>query len=818
MSMSDILHDARYAVRMFLKSPGFTAVVVLTLAVGIAANTTVFSWIDGVLLRPFPGVHDGNQLVVLEAVTPNGAALTNSYPDFVDYRDNLRLISGLAMHDLQAFSMGGAENAQRIWLELVSGNYFSVLGVKPLLGRVFLPEEYGDKPGAYPLAVISERLWRSRFSADPGVVGKTVRVNRRELTIIGVVPAEFRGTMPGLTFEMWVPLVMRSQLTGGPEGMLRDRYNRIYRGFARLKPGVTLKQAQAELAALSRQLATMHPDSNAGVSATLLPVWKSHLIGVPTLLMAPLQILSVVSFVMLLIACANVVNLLLARSIARQKELGIRLALGAGRGRLARQLLVEALLLAGLGALAAIPLALWMGQSLAWLLPANFPSALDVTLNGDVLGFTILICVVAALVSGMAPLLHSTRPDLNDALKEGGRGGTSGTHSHRLRGLLVVCEVALALVALIGAGLFARSFYNVGTIHPGFDARNVSVARFSLYTNGYSTDQTKQFCLRLRQRMEAAPGVVGASYSCQVPLAIGSSMWNDLEVEGYVPGRSENMRISGNLIAPGFLNLLRIPQVEGRDFSEHDDVKTSPVMIVNQTFARRFFGDRNPIGRKVKGWGESFTVVGVAKDSKYDSPVEAPQSFVYVPFAQVYWGNLDVAFYARSTGSPGETLARLRREVAAIDPGIAAVDAMPLSEFIGISLFPQKVAASLLIALGAISLLLAAVGLYSVMAYDVSQRTHEIGIRMALGARPGNVLGMVVRKGMVLTVAGLLLGSALALAAGRLVGGMLVNVSADDPKIYAGVGAFLASVALLASYLPARRATRVDPIVALRCE
>ena len=819
--MRNLCRDLRYGLRVLLSSPGFTAVAVLTLALGIAANTTVFSWIDAVLLRPLPGVSNGHQLVVLETVQSDGRAISTSYPDYRDYRESLKLISALAVYCFALFRMGEAADAQPIWGELVSGNYFALLGVKPVLGRVFLPEEYGDKPGAYPVAVLSERLWRSRFHADPGVIGKTVRVNRNQLTIVGVAPAEFRGTMPGVAFEMWVPLMMRPQLAGGDgESFFGSRGARTYWTIGRLKPGVTLEQARAEVLAQARQLARMYPGANEGLSAMLLPVWKAHT-GAPSLLLAPLQILMALSFVVLLIVCANVANLLLARSITRQSEFSIRLALGATRGRLARQLLSEALLLAGMGALAGIPLALWMGNSLVWLFPpVSLPVGLDVRLNGHILGFTILISVAAAAVSGMAPVLHSINPDLNATLKEGGRGGTSGARSHRTRGLLVISEVALALVALIGAGLFVRSYQTVRTIPPGFDASNVSVCRFYLSGSGYPDEQQKQFCLRLRERIKAAPGIVDATYARMLPLGVGSGPWTGIEAEGSVPNRADNMNIFYNQVAPGFFSLLRILRLEGRDFTEHDDVNTLPVMIVNESFARRFFAGGNPVGRRVRLWGRWVTVVGAVKDSKYFNLAEAPLPYFYVPFRQTYRGGLDmsIGYYVRSASNANHALATLRREAAAIDPGVGMFEAAPLFEYMGGSLFPQKVAASLLSVLGALSLLLAALGLYSVMAYAVSQRTHEIGIRMALGAQARDVLGMVVRKGMVLTTAGLVVGIAAALAATRLVTAMLVNVSATDPMIFAGAALFLALVALVASYLPARRATKVDPIVALRCQ
>jgi putative ABC transport system permease protein len=426
--------------------------------------------------------------------------------------------------------------------------------------------------------------------------------------------------------------------------------------------------------------------------------------------------------------------------------------------------------------------------------------------------------------------VQSAQADLNESLKEGGRSGMSGVQSHRLRGLLVVSEVSLALVALIGAGLFVRGFQATRRISPGFDPSHVLLSQFYLSTSGYNLDQRKQFCLRLRERLESAPGVTDVAYSDGVPLGFEPSWWEDLRIEGYVPGRSENMKIFRNVVSPGYFKLMRIPVLEGRDFTEQDDVKSAPVMIVNQTFVHRFFGDGNPIGRRVHGWGDWFTVVGEVKDSKYHYLTEGPTPYFYVPFRQVYRADMALGFYVRTAGDLNGAVATVRREVRGIDPNVAVFDAIPLSEFIGASLYAQRVAASLLSVLGILALVLAALGLYSVMAYSVTQRTHELGVRMALGARPANVLGMVVGQGMSLTLAGLLVGVGLALAMARSVSSVsvaasamgsnsaLLGGSATDPVIYLGAALFLSSIAALASYIPARRATKVDPMVALRYE
>jgi predicted permease len=577
---------------------------------------------------------------------------------------------------------------------------------------------------------------------------------------------------------------------------------------------VTIPQARAELLAVAGELAHLYPDTNRGISATLMPVLDAHA-GAQSFLRAPLQILMAMCLVVLLIACVNVSNLVLARSIARQREFAVRLALGAGRGRLSRQMLTEALLLAALGTLPAIPLAMWMQQSLAYFTPAGLPAELNVQMNAAVFGFTALVCVAAALVSGILPALHSARPDLNETLKEGGRSASSGAASQRLRGLFVVSEIALAFVALVAAGLFISSFRAAHAIDIGFDPHNVLVARFYLSTGGYNAEQRQQFVRRLRERLEAAPAISAVSYADVIPLGFGLGPGQVVAVDGYLPDPAESMSIGRTLVAPGFLSVLRLRLLDGRDFTAQDDNNAPPVMIVNESFAQRFLAGRQALGRQVRAWGKSFTVVGVVNDSKYYELTESPRPYFYAPFQQL-GGSRNIAFYVRTQGNPQEALATLRREVAAIDPDLSGFDALPLVDYIDAPLFGQKTAAGLLSVLGALCLVLAAVGLYSLIAYGVSQRTHEIGIRMALGAQSRDVLGMVVRQGLALTSAGLLGGIAVSLAGARLIAGMLLNVSATDPRIFAGAALFLGLVALLASYLPARRAAKVDPMGALR--
>ena len=532
-------------------------------------------------------------------------------------------------------------------------------------------------------------------------------------------------------------------------------------------------------------------------------------------MLAPLIILMAVCGVVLLIVCANVANLLLARATSRQREFSVRMAVGAGRGRLVRQLLSENLVLALLGGLVAVPITSWLSQLLGSMVPpTGLPIVLDIPLSGDVVAFTFLLCLLACAMSGIAPAWHMARTNLNDALKEDGRGGSGSARSHRMQRLLVVSEVALALVAVISAGLFARSFQAARRINPGLDPNSVLVSH--LYLNGYSVPERKQFAERLRDRVRSQPGMTAITYAQSVPLGFSGSWWENLRIQGYVPGPSENMNILRNVVAPGYFDVLRIPLVEGRDFTGLDDEKSTPVMIVSQTFARRFFAGRYAIGQRVHGWGRWFVVVGVVKDSKYETLDEGAKPYFYVPFRQIYREDMGISFYVRTAGDPRQAVEPLRRAVRSLDPDAGVFDSMPMAEYINAALFTERLAATMLAVLGAVALLLAALGLYGVMAYAVVERRHEIGIRIALGARPGDVVGMVVKQGMALTLVGLAAGMVAAIAVTRLVAAALVQVSATDPLVFSGALLFLAAVAALASYLPARFAAGIDPNQALR--
>jgi len=817
--MRHLLRDVRFGLRVLSGSPGFASVAVLTLGLGIASTTTVFSWVDAVLLHPYPGASRSEELASLEMITasaPNGGT-SISWLDFRDYRDGLKGLAGLAVRRQCAFILGDAQRARLAWGELVSGNYFEVMGVKPLVGRFFTHEEAGDSPGAYPVAVISARLWRDYFHSDPSIAGKTMRVNRHSLTIAGVAPAEFRGSSPVMQYDLWAPVTMGPTLGLLPESSFRERGDRgMLSTICRRRAGVPIGQARAEAMAMAASLAAANPKTNRGVGATILPTWEEHN-GVNELLREPLEVLLGFSLVALLIVCANVANLLLARSVGRQREFGIRFAMGAGRLRVAIQVLTETLVLAAGGAGVGLLMLLWMQGALAAMVPSvGFPINTSYVLNPRILGFTALACLTTALISGASPALFVFRSNLNEVLKEGSRSDTAGAASRRTRSILVIGEVALATVALVGAGLFARSFRNIRAIHPGFEAGNVLFGRFFIETTGYTGDQIQQFALRLKERMLAAPGVETVSYTDFVPLSTTSGPFSYVRVEGYTPLPSESPAVNRALVSPGYFATMQIPILEGRDFSVRDDRKAEPAMIVNQAFARRYFRGENPLGRKVRASGKWCTVVGLARDSKYFTPAEAPSPHFYLPFQQFYDASPELYFLARTSGQPEQAIPLLRRSVAETDPNAAAFHAVPLAEYTMVATFGQKVAASLMGALGLMCLLLAAVGLYSVMSYTVSQRIPEIGIRMAMGARPRNVIAMVVGQGMALALAGMAVGTVAAFGATRLVASMLFRVDAADPATFVLAGLFLSAVALFATWVPAFRATRIDPMRALR--
>jgi predicted permease len=792
---------------------------VLTIGIGIGANTSIFGWMRALLLDPLPGTADSSRLVAVEnfadAGNASGEPLTSSFLDFRDYRDHLKLLDVSAI-GRGAFAVGAERKSERVWCELVSGNFFDMLGVKPEAGRFFSPEERNDSQNSYAVAVISHTYWQTHYNAQLSAVGSTLRINRVPFTIIGVAPEGFHGTQTGLAYQIWAPLTMYGQVTHTGTWMLQDRNTRNFTMLARLKPGVTIEQARSEAATLASFMAVANADADRGVGIKVLPLWQWHY-GPQNMLVKPMAILMAACSVLLLIVCANVANLLLVRATGRQKEFSIRLALGASPRRLARQLLTESLLLGLAGSVMGLVIAGWLGGALRWLLPSiAVPSMVEPPLAGQVLGFSTLLAVTVATLSGAVPALHAARSNVNEMLKEGGRSGSSGVQSNRLRGLLVVSEMALAVVALVGAGMFLKSFQASRLMAPGFSPEGQALAHFDLSTAGYTQQQADSFYQRMTEQLKRHPGIAAVSYADTVPLGFYGGNWEELQVEGYQPAPGENMKTYRNMIGPDYFDVMKIPVVDGRDFNLRDNAGSQQVMIVSEGFVIRFIPQGSPIGRKVHGWGRWFTIVGVVKDIKIHHVSESVLPFFYIPIQQEYRPEYGLTFHVRTSGPVEEAIAAVRREAAMIDPELTLFDAQPMTEYVTGSLFGQKVAASMLSVLGALGLALAAMGLYSVMAYSVAQRTSEIGIRVALGAQPPDVLAMVLRQGIGFAVAGLLIGMIVAAALTRIAAAVVTTLQPGDLGVYLAAALFTLVIALASMAIPAWRALRVDPIVALR--
>lgn len=809
--------NLKFAVRSLSKAPWLTAVVVVTLAVGIAANTAVFSWTRGVLLNPLRGVADVGRLFALETLPPaGGRTIELSYPDFRDYRDSSQSLAGaIAFHE-RAVSLGDGIQTERVWAQFVSGNFFDVLGVNPVTGRFFSAEEQEAAPGKYPVAVISERVWQRRFATDPAIIGKPVRLNGQDLTVIGVAPAVFSGTIVGLSYDFWLPLSMEPLLSGGGN-RLENRNARWLHVLARLSAGASLPQAQAEIETIAQRLTQSYPASNTGIGATLVSISRANT-GAQELMAPVLKTLLGAGAVLLLIVCANVANLMLLRATARQKELDIRLALGASGSRVIGQLLRESLLLAGLGGAVGVALAGQMAGWLQFFIPAtHLPVELNFPPDSTVLAFAFAISLLAGLLCGLIPALQIVRHGRSGSLKGGARGAVGDARVNRLRGALVIAEVALALVVLIGASLFLESFQHAKRTDLGFDPSNVLLVGMDLSQAGYSTEQGKLFMRDLRDRVEAMPQVQAVSFG-HAPLGFDRDNSASVQVDGYLSRDGEDMKGLWAQVWPGYFDLMRIGLVEGRDFSDRDEAQALPVVIVNEAFAQRFFAGQEPVGRKLRLGGGERTVIAVVKDIKYHSLSESPQPFLYLPMQQAWEPNTGIGLLVRTEGAPEQIVPALQRELRSVDPSVNLDVVFALSDFISASWFVQKVAASLLGVLGTLALLLAALGLFSVMAHTVAQRTQEIGIRMALGAQVTDVFRPVLGQALRLTMVGVGIGLALSFALTRLVASQLLGVSATDPLTFVGVSCLLCAVALAASYLPARRATQVDPMVALRAE
>jgi macrolide transport system ATP-binding/permease protein len=830
--IDSLIQDVRYGARMLLRHKGFTAVAILSLALGIGANTAIFSLADALLWRGLPMANHDRLFIVKRG---GGTSSTFSYPDYVDYRDRNQVFEGLAAYNVTMLAFGNGERSEVVMGESVTGNYFDVLGVPMAQGRAFAPEE-DRTPGTHPVAVVSYDFWQRRFGGDPHLVGKTLTFNNRSFTVIGIAAAGFVGASVPMQAEVWVPIMIRAmgQPGGAPE--LNDRQAEILDAIAQLKAGASRAQAEAELETINRQLQQAYPAPNRfnqdaaafqqGRRMSLAPARGTFIQNLRQMVSQAAMLATTVACLVLLIACANIANLLLARGAGRRNEIAIRLAIGAGRIRLIRQLLTESLLLALAGGAVGLLLAFWINQLLMSLqppFPPPFDFKADLRLDGRVLGFTLLLSMLTGVVFGLAPAWAATKPDVISALKDETRT-SDGRRRFALRNLLVVAQIALSLILLVGAGLFIQSLHYVQAIDPGFDTRNGLVMSLNPGSLGYSEDGGRQFQSQLVERLAGLPGVSSVTTADYFPLGfIGIS--NPITIEGQAPppdGRP--MMAVRQRIGLRYFETMGIPLLRGRAFTAADTASSEPVVIVNQTLARRHWPISQDIGevigRRIRiGFDQNAlwsVIVGVAGDCKYWGLGEAQQAGMWTPLSQNYAASFQ-ALVRVTAEAPGVASA-IRREVAALDANLPVQNIMTLHEQVSLWLWPSEMGAGLFSALGSLGLLLAAIGLYGVMSYAVTQRTHEIGIRMALGAQARDVLGVIIWQGLRLTLVGLAIGLAAALALTRLVASLLYGVSVRDPLTFAGVPLVLAAVAWLACYIPARRATKVDPLLALRHE
>ena len=808
------LQDLRFGLRMLRRSPGFSVLAILCLTLGIGANAAVFSWVEGILFRPYPAVTHQERLVAIGGTT-RGEAGGNplSWPDFLDLQRSCTLCDTLFVSKITGTTLSIGDRAEVTTGSIVSANYFDAVGVHPLLGRGFLPgEDTGQS--AHPVAVISYQLWQGRFKGDPQIVGKTQRLNGVVHTIVGVAPEGFFGTFVGWGMQFWVPASMEDIFEAGGY-KLEDRGARWIEAYARLKPGVTLQQAQQEAAAISGRLEAEYPTTNRGRAIQLWPLWQTPFNNARTLLPTLEIMLAVVVFV-LLIACANVGNLLLVRSFARRHEMTVRLAIGAGRGRLLKQLFTEGLILSAFGAAGGLLVAYWCRHALVLLFPAR--GGVSMHLPGEidwrVLALSAAVSVVATLLLGLVPAMQTSKIDLTDALKAESSGVVGARGRAWVRSGLVVTQVSLSFVLLVGAGLLLQSLQKIRNTSPGFSTRDVLDTAVSLVSAGYDGPRAQSFQDELLLRVKALPGVESAAFARMTPLSYGSYSSTPIAVDGYQLLPEEQPTVEYNEVGPGYFATIGIPLLSGREFTRADDEKAAPVAIVNETMATRYWRGRNPIGERVQVKGRWMQIVGVAKESKYQSVREAPKPFFYVPLRQNF--SRSAGLFIRTALSPQTMAAALSREVHGLDGNLALYEVITLQEQVDRSTSPQMVAVTLVGTLGGLALLLAAIGLYGVMSYAVSQNTRELGLRMALGADASNLLRLVMSRGLVLTAGGVLLGAAVALALTRLLGNLLYKVSPRDPLAFGSALAVMTIASLAACFLPAWRATRTDPARVLR--
>ncbi len=816
--------DLWYAGRMLLKKPAFTTVAVLSLALGIGANTAIFTVINAVFLHPLEIAEPSQVVGLFTRDTRTAGTLANtltptSLPNFEDYRANNTVFSGLAGFFGTGLTWTNKGETQGLPGMLATANYFDVLGVKAFQGRTFLPDE-DRKPGANTVAVISHSLWTREFGADPSVVGRTLILNGIGFTVVGVTPPNFKGTfsLDGPD-RVWVPLSMREQITSGQIRQLST--NRRFRWVnivGRLKPGVSLRQAEAAMQTMASALEKQYPVENQGRTVALARQSEAAL-GVNQhgqFVLAGGVLMSVVGLV-LLIACVNMANLLLAQAVQREREIGLRSALGASRGRIVRQLLTESLLLAAVGGAAGLAVAYW-GRNALWSFRPPFlgNASIDLSFDWRVLAFTAGVAILTGIVFGLAPAIRTSRVNLSEMMKVGGRAGSSLAHG-RVRSLLVVAEIALAAVALIGSGLFLRSMQAAQNIDMGFDSKHVGFVLLTPGARKYEPARGLQLYKDAIERARSVPSVESAAIATVLPLGGGILLTVFPEEQQQTPNARGTLTLFSN-ISPGYFGTVRIPLLAGRDFNGFDREGTAPVVIVNETMARMLWPGQDAVGKHLTIVQDpiAYEVVGVSAPSVLLELGESPQPIVYRPILQDY--GPAASLIVRTSGDPEGTLGTVRDQIQTLDKNMPIRNTGTVQQRLNQGLWAARMGAALLSIFGGLALALAAIGVYGVIAYSVSQRTQEIGVRMALGAQARDVLRLVLAQGMALAAGGTAAGLAIALLVARVVSGLLYGVSPKDPVTYLAVGGLLLAIAMTACYLPARRATRVDPLLALRSE
>ncbi len=810
-----MLQDLRYGFRTLVNSPAFTAVAALSLGLGIGANTAIFSLVNAALLKPLPVREPDRLAAVFLTDQRNPGNLPLSDLNYQDLRDQNQVFTEMAAFTFAQLNYSTGSESEQIPAQVVSGNYFSLLGAEPALGRGFNREE---DTSMVPVAVISYGFWDRRLGKDPAIVGRTLTLNRTPFTVVGVAPRGFTGTLLGVGPDVWVPMAMHDIVQPNFE-WYKTRRGLFLFAFGRLKPGVTIDQATANLRTIFAQLEQAYPVDNRGRSAGARSLLDARLNpdgqGGPVVVQIA-AILMVVVGIVLLIACANIANLLLARASRRRKEIAIRLALGASRGRLVRQLLAESLLLAVLGGGLGILIAYWTTGAVAGA-NLRLPIPVDDTLvvDGRVLAFTAALALVTGVLFGLAPAIQGSRPDVVPVLKN--ETVPAGTGRHGLRQALVVAQIALSLISLVAAGLFVRSLRDAQRIDPGFETEGVLVMTFNLGREGYTPERGQLFYQQAAERAAALPGVQGAAVAQNPPLAGG--FLRSIFPEGQDTTNQERVLVQVNSVSPGYFQAIGTPLLRGRDFTTTDATGAPSVVVINEVMAQRFWPGQDAIGKRFKFFGdqEFTTVVGIARDAKYNGVAEEPIPFIYQALRQNY--TPAATLHVRASGSAAALSTHVRQMVKEIDPTLSVFNIRTLEEQVSQSLQPVRFNVIMLTTFGGLALLLASIGLYGVANYSVTQRTREIGVRMALGAQPSSVLRLVLGHGLLLIAAGLGLGLVLALAATSFVPpALLLNVNPRDPMTFVTTSLLLAAVALLATYLPARRATRIDPLIALRTD